>query len=160
MSPVTVIMPFNVRIYACLYLPITSVKCHVTAHKKETFPPPLYLHWHCAGGAPPRSLLSHLSHPLIHLPPLCSVSLPPTAHYLLCPIITRSTSPLQLPWQQLCWVPRVAGGHKSATDRHHLMHPNKVQQDYNYCFMDTIMHESNIQTGDVLGYLDSIEYYF
>lgn len=71
---------------------------------EETFPPPPYLHWHYADGAPPLlTLPSHLSHPLIHLLPLCSVSLPPTTHHLLRPIITRSTSPLQLPWQQLCW---------------------------------------------------------
>lgn len=71
---------------------------------QKTFPPPLYLHRLHAGGAPPSlTLPSRLSHPLIHLPPLCSVSLPPTTHHLRRPIITRSTSPLQLPWQQLCW---------------------------------------------------------
>lgn len=94
---------FNVHMYACVNPPITSVKYPVTSHKK-LFLPPLYLHWHYADGAPPS--LTHqslLSQPLIHLPPLCSRSLPPTTHHLLHPIITRSTSLLQLPWQQLCW---------------------------------------------------------
>lgn len=43
--------------------------------KQETFPPPPHLR------TPP----SHLPHPLLHPPPLCSASLPPT---ILCPIIT------------------------------------------------------------------------
>lgn len=94
---------FNVRMYACLYPPITSVKRHVTSHKKLF----LLLFTYAGTAQAERRLrsLSHpiLSHPLIHLPPLCSVSLPPTTHHLLRPIITRSTSPLQLPWQQLCW---------------------------------------------------------
>lgn len=42
-------------------------------------------------------------HTLIHLPPPCTPPLPPTTHHLLHLIITPSTSPLLLPWQQQCW---------------------------------------------------------
>lgn len=88
--------------YACMSLPPNYI-CQMARDLpwEKLFLLLFYLRW---GGAPPSlTLPSHLSHPLIHLPPLCSVSLPPTTHHLLRPIITRSTSPLQLPWQQLCW---------------------------------------------------------
>ena len=120
---------FKVHMHACVYPPITSVKRHVTLHRK------LFLHPFTYTGTTQaehrlRSLSYPSSHPLIHLPPLCSTSLPPTTNHLLRPIITRSTSPLQLPWQQLCWaqVPDLARGHRSAADHHTLPQdkPNKV----------------------------------
>lgn len=124
---------FNVCMYACLcLLPIKSVKMPRDL-TQETFPPPLNLRRCCAGGAPPSlTLPSHLSHPLIHLPPLCSVSLPPTTHHLLRPIITRSTSPfaVTMATAMLGTGPRVAHGHQSVTDHHHLLHQNKLNQSF------------------------------
>lgn len=103
---------FSVRMYACLYPPTPNYTCQTPRDlaQEETF---FFLYLPlfiiptlapCRRNAAFRSLSHPISHiPLIHLPPLCSVSLPPTPHHLLRPIITRSTGPLQLPWQQLCW---------------------------------------------------------
>lgn len=117
--------------YVCMSLPPNYICQTPRDITWKTFPPPpsppprLYLHWHCAGGAPPSLLL-----PIPSLSSLNSSSTPvlclslPQPTILLRPIITRSTSLLQLPWQQLCWaqVLHVARGHHSTTDHHHLLH--------------------------------------
>lgn len=107
---------FNVCAYVCVYTPQLHLSntCDPT---EVTFPPPPFTFLRRRAGGALHSL-SLSPHPLIHLPPLCSVSLPPTAHRLLRPIITQSTSSLQLPWQQLCWaqVPITAHGHQFAID--------------------------------------------
>lgn len=112
--------------YVCMNTCISQLQLS-NATTQETFPPPLYLHKHHAGRAPPSlTFPSHLPHPLIHLPPLCSVS---PSHNPPCAIITRSTSPLQLPWQQQCWA-QVPVLPASATDHYHLLHQNKVNQSF------------------------------
>lgn len=120
---------------------ITSVKRHKTSHKE------LYLLlFTYTGTMQVERCLHSLSHPLIHFPPWSSVSLPPTTHHLLRPIITRSTS-LFCSYHGNSYVghstgSRVARGHQSATDHHHLLHQNKRNQSFVSCLMDTQRDDS------------------
>lgn len=116
-------------------------------HTQETFPPPLYLHWHHAGGAlPSLTLPSHLSHPLIHLPPLCAVSLPPTTHHFAPSnynsihqsfAVTMATAMLGTGPCVARGHQSATRGHQSATDHHHLLHQHKVNKLLFTWLMDT-----------------------
>lgn len=75
----------------------SSTKYQKKLFSSSSFPLPLCVHMQRDASHPISP------HTLIHLPPPCTPSLPPTAHHLLHLIITPSTSPLLLPWQQQCW---------------------------------------------------------
>lgn len=104
-----------------MHLPITAVKRHDRRNFSSSSLPTR---------APCRqsTAFAHfpIPHPLIHLPPLRSVS---PSHNPPFAIITRSTSSLQLPWQQQCWaqIPMLPA---SATDQYHLLSQYKVTQSF------------------------------
>ncbi len=124
-------------------------------HAQETFPPPLYLREHHAGGAPPSlTLPSRLSHPLIHLPPLCCVSpshSPPFAPSNYNSI--HQSFAVTMATAMLCTGRHVVCGHLSATGYHRLLH--KIKLTNQFCITPRGMDLWK-RTGEFFKTLDSI----